>query len=84
MYIFLYYLIFCATTALIASMEIYVPVLKELKQKSINHLLVSYTCTAFISIFVLFSIAAPIMLPILLSKNGAEIFKTALLKSFLS
>lgn len=80
----MYYLIFSIGTALACAYILYLPVLSKLKNKSINHLLVSYEKTGYLVIFACGFVATPVIFPILFNKELVEIFKSTLLDSLLS
>ncbi len=79
-----YYLMFCIATAVTATIVLYMPVAKELQAKAINHILISYKFTTYVSVLICGIIAAPLLFIVLIRRSTVEIFKSSLLKSFLS
>lgn len=80
----LIYLILSLGTAIACTLILYTPVYKELKEKSINNIMVSYKKTGYTIIFLGVFIATPIIFPLLFSYSSRETFKLTLLQSFLS
>jgi hypothetical protein len=81
---FLCYLLLCKVTAIIGCIKLYAPTIKKLESQSINHLLITRRYTGYFSILICFAIGAPLLAPVLLNDRAIEIFKSELLKSFLS
>ncbi len=83
MSLLIYYLIFAIATAIVGVLVVYYPVVQEVKLESINASVVVNPIQAYLTIFALMFILAPLIFSILLSTNKTQLFKNGLKETFL-